>query len=52
MFPFHGGRRSFNLNHERRNKLKHLISVVTDKQRALKNATGLFHSWSKDCIYG
>ncbi len=29
-----------------------LISVVTDKQRALKNGTGLFHSWSKDCIHG
>lgn len=29
-----------------------LISVVTNKQRALKNATGLFHSCSKDCIYG
>ncbi len=28
-----------------------LISVVTDKQRPLKNATGLFHSWSKDCIH-
>lgn len=28
-----------------------LISVVTDKQRALKNATGLFHSWSKDYLW-
>ncbi len=33
------------------NFFSHQLNVVTDKQRALKKATGLFHSWSKDCIH-